>query len=39
LDYLDVKKEIINELKQVDKKGMEKLSKRNKVKDNTMVVF
>jgi len=38
LDYLEVKKEIINELKQVDKKGMEKLNKK-KNKDNTMVIF
>ena len=38
LDYLDVKKEIIQELKQVDKKGMEKLNKK-KNKDNTMVIF
>ena len=38
LDYLDVKKEIINELKKVDKQGMEKLNKK-KNKDNTMVIF
>lgn len=38
LDYIDVKKEIYNELKQVDKKGMEKLNKK-KNKDNTMVIF
>lgn len=33
LDYLDVKKEIRNELKQVDKKVLEKLGKKRKKSD------
>lgn len=43
LDFLDVKKEIRHELKQVDKKTQEKYLKRKKTemtdKDNTMVIF
>jgi len=43
LDFLDVKKEIRQELKQVDKKTQERYLKRKKTemtdKDNTMVIF